>query len=386
MGNIITGIKNKIDMVNYNKEREEVIKRWVCNIGEIVEEEDKIVCYVKQKLLVDKCRYICDYLLLDDLFAGNKFYINDCNRLNLNKPVFYIFDGIHFEWWFRFTSNGNSHIIFRNCTFKDGIDISYANNVTFENNKYYNYHSNSYVGRDAFLVGKKVNKITFKNEKFGNMYRDSLSLKYGIDIDAGVVEIIDSKIDSHIYENINIRANKIIIEKSNIYCGKIVLNVDDIKYRGSLIDARESITIVNKNNNFIGNIDSPLVVWNNMVIRPVSGILWNINEVFELNHARMELILKLYGLLNLCQRIEDRKIQNTRRFYEQEPIGNVLVVDDYDKYKDVWLRQSRMELIKKLSEIRDYYQLVSEEKIDNVKHNFENLSISRVLKRDDLGF
>ena len=387
MGNIITGIKNKIDMFNYNKEREEVIKRWICNIGEIVEEEDRIICYVKQDLLVNKCRYICDYLLLDGLFAGDKFYIEQRNRLNLNKPVFYIFDGIHFEWCFRFNSKGNCHIIFRNCMFKNGIDISYANNVTFENNKYYNYYSDSYVGRYVFLVGNKINKITFRNEKYGNRYRSGLSLKYGIDIDAKVVEIIDSKIDSHTYGNINICASEMVIENSSIYCGKIVLDVDEIKYMVSHIDARESVTIDNKNKNYIENIDSPLVIYNNTLIKPVSGVLGDINEGFELNQARLELILKLCELGNLCQRIEDRKIKNVRRVYEQQPIGLVAMNDDISsKYKDELLRQSRIELINKLSEIRDYYQLVSEEKINNVKHNFENLSISRVLKRDDLEY
>ena len=385
MGNIITGIKNKIDMFNYNKEREDVIKNWVCNIGEIVEEEDRIICYVKQDLLVNKCRYICDYLLLDGLFAGDKFYIEQRNRLNLNKPVFYIFDGIHFEWCFRFNSKGNCHIIFRNCMFKNGMDISYANNVTFENNKYYN--SDSYVGRYVFLVGNKINRITFRNEKYGNRYRSGLSLKYGIDIDAKVVEIIDSKIDSHTYGNINICASETVIENSSIYCGKIVLDVDEIKYMGSHIDARESVTIDNKNKNYIENIDSPLVIYNNTLIKPVSGVLGDINEGFELNQARLELILKLCELGNLCQRIEDRKIKNVRRIYEQEPIGLVAMNDDVaSKYKDELLRQSRIELIKKLGEIRDYYQLISEEKINNVKHNFENLSISRVLKRDDLGY
>ena len=387
MGNIITGIKNKIDMFNYNKEREEVIKRWICNIGEIVEEEDRIICYVKQDLLVNKCRYICDYLMLDGLFAGDKFYIEQRNRLNLNKPVFYIFDGIHFEWCFRFNSKGNCHIIFRNCMYKNGIDISYANNVTFENNKYYNYYSDSYVGRYVFLVGNKINKITFRNEKYGNRYRSGLSLKYGIDIDAKVVEIIDSKIDSHTYGNINICASEMVIENSSIYCGKIVLDVDEIKYMVSHIDARESVTIDNKNKNYIENIDSPLVIYNNTLIKPVSGVLGDINEGFELNQARLELILKLCELGNLCQRIEDRKIKNVRRVYEQQPIGLVAMNDDISsKYKDELLRQSRIELINKLSEIRDYYQLVSEEKINNVKHNFENLSISRVLKRDDLEY
>lgn len=387
MGNIITGIKNKIDMFNFNKEREEVIKRWICNIGEFVEEEDRIICYVKQDLLVNKCRYICDYLLLDGLFAGDKFYIEQRNRLNLNKPVFYIFDGIHFEWCFRFNSKGNCHIIFRNCMFKNGIDISYSNNVTFENNKYYDYYNASYLRDNIYLTCNNIANLTFINEHFVNMAMGMASYKFGININADIIKIIDSHIDCGKFGDINVRSNKMVVKNSNIDVRQLNINAKKLIYFNSNINAKKSVVIDNENRDFVGYISSPIVTYNGIMTKPINSFLKDVSEMELINRARIDLILKLYQISNSCQRIEDRKIKNVRRVYEQEPIGLVAMNDDISsKYKDELLRQSRIELIKKLSEIRDYYQLVSEEKINNVKHNFENLSISRVLKRDDLGY
>lgn len=54
---------------------------------------------------------------------------------NLNKPVYYIFDGIIFDTAVNISSLF-SNIIFRNCTFNMGIICLFANNITFKNNKY----------------------------------------------------------------------------------------------------------------------------------------------------------------------------------------------------------------------------------------------------------
>jgi hypothetical protein len=51
MVDIISSIINKIQTSNQTKERTYVIRNRITNIGEIVEEKDKIICYVKQDLL-----------------------------------------------------------------------------------------------------------------------------------------------------------------------------------------------------------------------------------------------------------------------------------------------------------------------------------------------
>lgn len=49
MRRIIDNIKKKAKLKVYNEARQLYLKKSICNIGKIVEEEDKIICYVDQK-------------------------------------------------------------------------------------------------------------------------------------------------------------------------------------------------------------------------------------------------------------------------------------------------------------------------------------------------
>ena len=386
MAGIISSIKNRIQINNLNKERDSVIKNRVADIGEIVEEEDRIICYVKQDLLINQCKYSADNILCIDGFLKDlKHWIDYLNKLNLNKPIYYIFDGIIFDWWLRFTSIGDCNIIFKNCTFRKGILIKKANNVSFENNKY--YYSSNYFGFGDYFEVNNIKKLTFINENFINEAICMLPNRFGINIKADIVKIINSNIDCDRFGDMNIRANKLIVKDSNIDARRLKMSVNKLVYFNSNIKAKNEVYIDNKNKDYIGYINTPIVYYNGEKIVPINGFLKDVSEIELLNNARSELVLQLYQISMLCKKIEDRKIENVRRTLDEQPIGVVAIDDDFvSKYKEELLQQTRIELIKKLSDIRDYYQSLSDDKIDNIKNNFGNLSISRVLKRDDLGF
>lgn len=126
MRRIIDNIKKKAKLKVYNEARQLYLKKSICNIGKIVEEEDKIICYVDQKSI--------------DRYKGNnplyKLRLNGMNQVTegiketvenfrLNKPVYYIFDGIEFSTGLEITSLW-SNVIFRNCTFDKNIGIIWA--------------------------------------------------------------------------------------------------------------------------------------------------------------------------------------------------------------------------------------------------------------------
>ena len=384
---IISNIKNRIQMDNYNRERDNVIKKWIINIGDIIEEEDKIICYVKQEKLIEECRKTIDYLELDGLFRGDKFYIDYLNRLNLDKPVYYIFDGINFEWWFKFKSKWNCNVTFKNCNFRKGLFIKEADNVIFENNTYYDYYNSSCLRYSDYLTCENIGKLTFKNEKFVNMAMGMVPNNFGININTDIIKIIDSHIDCGESGDINISANKMIVMNSDIDVGKLIMIVDKLIYFNSNINAKDRVVINNKNKDYIGYISAPMIIYNGVMVVPINVFLKDVSEIGLINNARTELVLKLYQISMLCQKIEDRKIQATRRMLDEQPISIISRNNDTSyEYKEELLKKTRLELIKKLSDIRDYYLLVSNMKVDNVKNNFSKQSISRVLKRDDLGF
>ncbi len=128
-------ISKKIERLKYERDRTKFLKRIIPRIGTIEESEDCIICYASQKLLEKN--------------AKRAYYELHCNGMNtvydksrelvdyfkLNKPVYYIFDGICFDTVVNLSSIF-SNIIFRNCTFNTGIQISFADTITLENNRY----------------------------------------------------------------------------------------------------------------------------------------------------------------------------------------------------------------------------------------------------------
>ena len=79
----------------------------------------------------------------------------------LNKPVYYIFEDINFDSALRFNSS-LSYVIFRNCTFNKNIGILWADNLTFENNKYLDRHPIYFYGK-CFLFYLEI--VFFPNMK-----------------------------------------------------------------------------------------------------------------------------------------------------------------------------------------------------------------------------
>ena len=225
MGGIISTIKNRIQISSQNKERDYVIKNRIANIGEIIEEEDKIICYVKQDMLAIECIGLIDVLFIDGFFKDDENNRKYLNRLNLDKPIYYIFDGIYFDWCFRFCSRGDCNNIFRNCTFRIGITITKATNVTFENNTYINHIEPGYLIYTNFFSGKNIKKITFINENFIKSDVGDYRSRFGMDIDADTVEMINTHIKCDGYGDLNICANKMIINNSDIDTDKKIKRV-----------------------------------------------------------------------------------------------------------------------------------------------------------------
>lgn len=57
---LLEQIKEGMRLIKYNELRQKYLKKFICNIGRIIEEENRIICYVDQKSLeeyrgVDPC-------------------------------------------------------------------------------------------------------------------------------------------------------------------------------------------------------------------------------------------------------------------------------------------------------------------------------------------
>lgn len=128
-------ILNKIERLKYERARTKFLTQITQNIGTIEEREDSIICYVKQDLLEKNSKRVFYEL---HCYGMNTVYDKSRELVNyykLNKPVYYIFDGICFDTVVNIASSF-SNIIFKNCTFNLGIRIFFADTIILENNKY----------------------------------------------------------------------------------------------------------------------------------------------------------------------------------------------------------------------------------------------------------
>lgn len=293
-------ILNKIEELEYERARTKYLRQVIPRIGTIEESENCIICYVKQELLEKNSK--------------KAFYELHCNGMNtvydrsrelvdyfkLNKPVYYIFDGIYFDTVVNIASTF-SNIIFRNCTFNNGIRIFFADTITLEGNKY-NCWTNFKDYGNAFLWGK-IKNLEIKNENFINQYelKEYGENNFGINIEVDNLKIDNSTICAESQGQINVKAKETNVLNSNISAPEIYLDSDSIAFGRSLLKAENGIIIENKNcecDTEVGfyNVDSPYVVYNG------TEIITDYEDFKdkEVKEKRLALVKVLTNVINKC--------------------------------------------------------------------------------------
>lgn len=324
MANIVNKIKNKAKKKIYNEARSMYLKKSICNIGRIVETDDKIICYVEQDAL--------------DKYKGNKpiYGINlkgmnqgvdkeTVEAFGLNKPVYYIFEGINFSSALRFSSTW-CDVIFKNCTFDKNIGIIWGRDITFENNKYKD-HCNVYFIGNCFLTANMVKKLTFINETFVNGYelKQYGDQVFGMKINAREVEFIDSIIVCENTGGIKIDAVQTKLENSSFIGKDIDIKSTSIKSSDTTITGKESVIIENTNCDFDAKIESPIVFYNGIDLSNENALKIKVDiEEAKLRDAREKLVLELRRIRDYCLNINEEKVQKVRDELNSDAVSKVL--------------------------------------------------------------
>lgn len=248
-----------------NIARQSIIESSIVKIGSIIESDDKFICKVEQ----EKVRWIPRILT-----GWHKNISDEVLEINgLNKPIYYVFDGIEFEKALRISLKDNrANLIFRNCTFKDGIYLEDCGDVEFENNTY-DYNNDlpiHYFIENCFLCIKRIGKLTFKNDNYTTcpdtdrikyLRTANASHSFGINITAAKeVEFINTRVET--YFPVAINADTIRLKNSILDGTEFGLSAKTIENKDSTIKATEGVIIDNQECDFVGTIDSPLVFYN----------------------------------------------------------------------------------------------------------------------------
>lgn len=291
-------ILDKIQKLKYERARTKYLRQVTQNIGTIEEREDSIICYVKQDLLEKNSKRVFYELHCDGMNTVYDKSRELVDYYKLNKPVYYIFDGIYFDTVVSIASSF-SNIIFKNCTFNSRITIFFANTIILENNRYNSWTNFKDYG-NAFLYGT-IKNLTIKNEQFMNHNFNAkfFDNNFGINIEADKVNIDSSAIYASNHGQINIKAKETKVCNSRLHAPEIYLDLDSITFDESSLLKADGIIIENKNCDFdiemiLPNIDSPYVVYNG------TEMLTNYVKDEGLKEKRLTLVKTLTNVINKC--------------------------------------------------------------------------------------
>ena len=315
----------KIKEVIYNYKRRMLIKSFVTDIGEIIEEQDRLICMVSQDCLDKLFDEVVYSLSLNGVTSLEKDMYNKIFSYGLNKPVYYIFDGINFDKTLEFYANSNTYVIFRNCIFRHGVYVYWADDVTFENNSYY-YDDVKYSFGNTFLYSlynmvPMINDLRFINDNLVSLDLFYHPTKFGLYIYIDNLEIIDTKINLVNEESsFSIKAVNTKIINSLIDVSEFYLDFD----RSSKIKASNGIIIDNFNGDLdISNIETPYLVYNGVEVNSCVNEEDN-KYALELRDSRNNFISTIRAILDECLIANEEKISEIRNSLENRTLRRVL--------------------------------------------------------------
>lgn len=218
------------------------------DIGECNIVDDKIICLVDEdKIKKDSFNSWNYKLVLNGL--SKKFREENkeiLNKIKLNKNVRYIIENINFDKRV-YIDSYDSEIIFRNCSFTDGISIVNADSVTLENNIYALGDSNK---ENKFGIATRdiedVKCIKFVNDNICVTNEEDNKILMNLDLFAKKVEIINTKVTKN--SSLLIETKELVINESNISSDELYITADVIESHNSVANIKEGIIAENSSN------------------------------------------------------------------------------------------------------------------------------------------
>lgn len=284
-----------------NYKRKLALRSITGNMGRVVEDDDEINCYVRQKKLKKGCI----------ILKGCRNFNNEniIRKYGIDKPIHYIFDGL--ECSSDIYGYDGIKLDFRNCYFKYCSYISLAGDCEFEN-------------------------CTFTSSLFYDIYADNLTIKSSSISDlAGYnrfhvvarnkLSLIDVNISNDCYsKNRNVyfsSGKEILFEDTNIDCLDISIDTEKIVSINSNLRARRTANI--EGNEITGLVvDSPNIICNDINVSSGKMCLNKGNTL--LDRKREDLINVLKEIRDKCKDINELKVKKVSEKIQGRPISKVL--------------------------------------------------------------
>lgn len=303
---------NKVfNNILYNVTRPWAMKYLTGNLGKVVEDNQKITCYIKRSK-VKKENY--SYTIACFGVGENRKKI--AKIYNLNKPICYVIDNLKFKdhHVYIFGYN-NCEVIIKNCDFGLNLNI-YVNGKCVLDNSNITTFSYLSIGAD---------ELTIKNmdrEQIDVLSTES-KIYFGAD---DKLDIIDSNIG---WDNKNINVSLLAGNELNIINSKINGKEVECESKTINVDEKSSLTAADKvklqTDNFNSiNIGAPTIILNGEEIlnKKQSVVLQKITE--PITFKRLELINLLKKVKSQCEKISIGKVLEYQEELNVKPSSKIL--------------------------------------------------------------
>lgn len=323
-------------MQNFNlkklfRNEKNILNILLSDIGIYQVENDKIICYVDNKKLAQKLEKSKNANLIlpgterfNNLNEESKSKLAKMN-IGTNNQIYYVIDNMEFNNLTVLSSCNNTNIIFKNCSFYQYIKITSANNITFENNKYYCFKPMKKM--EQFLqVDCPVNNLQFIRENFMNSGRNQ-ETNFGIAGTIKNLELINSNIIANKPGTITmITTGTTTLTNSSMIAPEIYLDSTTIiGDKTSQISALDGMIIESKRIVEPINLLSPYIIYNGYNIsNPFGKIEKFSDEDFELYKARRQIIKTFKNISLLTNNQIEKEIEQFRRTRKKQSIKTLI--------------------------------------------------------------
>jgi len=287
-------------------------KRYLTgNLGKVVEEDEKITCYVKRSKIKKK-----DYHYTIACFGIGEEQEKVAKAFKLNKPICYVIDSIDLKKHkVNIFGYNNCEVIIKNCNFGLDLHIHVNGKCTLDNT---NITTFSYLSIGA-------NELVIKNmdsEQIRVVSSES-NIRFGAN---DKIDVIDSNVGNK-KKNIKVSftaTNGLNIANSSITgkeveCESSVINVDE----SSSLTATDKVALKANDFNPI-NINAPIIVLNGEEIANEKETVVFKKITDPLLLKRLELVNLLKRVKNECESINSEKVSEYKEELDVQPISKVL--------------------------------------------------------------
>lgn len=302
---------NTFKKVLYNVTRPYAKKYLTGHLGKVVEDDEKLTCYVKRSKIKKK-----EYHYTIACYGIGNARKDVAEAFNLNKPICYVIDGIdlrkHIVYVFGYN---NCEVIIKDCNFGLDLHVYVNGRCTLDNTNITTFSYLAIGANDLIIKNMDSDQIRVIGSKS--------NICFGAD---NKIDVINSNIGSQ-KEDINV--SFIANNELNIINSKIVGKEVECKSSTINADQKSSLIATDKVNlqtdTFDSiNINAPTIVLNGEEIsnEKKSVVLKKITEPLALK--RLELVNLLKKIKTQCENINTEKVLEYQEELNVQPVSKVL--------------------------------------------------------------